>query len=232
MLNYKKIAPAIALAALVSAGGFATHIALADAVKPADHAISASAPAAMPSKAIPQMSQLQYETMRAARGARIAIFNGHTGLAAKLVGVAMTDLKAAEKHAAVIGPDGVFTVKSPADIGSNKPADDRFIPLDGQILLADNYVVTPEKSAAIKNANEHLAKGEHQKAAEVLKLASVDVAYSRVMMPLAATQAHLQTAADLVAKKQYYEANLALKAAQDGLKVDTISLVDTMPKSG
>lgn len=92
--------------------------------------------------------------------------------------------------------------------------------------------MTPQKSAAIKKANEHLAKGEHQKAAEVLKLASVDVAYSRVMMPLAATQTHLQSAADLVAKKQYYEANLALKAVQDGLKVDTLSLVDTMPKSG
>lgn len=53
MLNYKKIVPAIALAALVSAGGFATHIALADAVKPADHAVSATKPAAIPSKAIP-----------------------------------------------------------------------------------------------------------------------------------------------------------------------------------
>lgn len=50
------------------------------------------------------------------------------------------------------------------------------------------------------------------------------------MMPLAATQTHLQTATDLIAKKQYYEANLALKAAEDGLKIDTISLVDTMPK--
>lgn len=175
MLNYKKIVPAIALAALVSAGGFATHIALADAVKPADHAVSATKPAAIPSKAIPQMSQLGYDTMRAARGARVAIFNGNTDMAAKLVGVAMADLKAAEKDAGVVGPDGVFTVKAPTDIGSNNPADDRFIPVDGQILLADNFVVTPKKSAAVKKANEHLAKGEHQKAAAVLKLASVDV---------------------------------------------------------
>jgi YfdX protein len=51
-------------------------------------------------------------------------------------------------------------------------------------------------------------------------------------MPLTATQTHLHAAADLDSKKQYYEANLALKAVQDGLKIDTLSLVDTMPKSG
>lgn len=48
------------------------------------------------------MSQLGHETMRAARGARIAIFNGNTDMAAKLVGVALTDLKAAEKDAGVV----------------------------------------------------------------------------------------------------------------------------------
>ncbi len=50
-------------------------------------------------------------------------------------------------------------------------------------------------------------------------------------MPLAATQGHLQTTAELVATKQYYEANLAFKAVQDGLKVDTKCRVDTIPKS-
>lgn len=62
-LNYKKIVPAFALAALISAGGFATHIALADAVKPADHAVTATKTAAIPSKAIPQMPHPGYDTM-------------------------------------------------------------------------------------------------------------------------------------------------------------------------
>ena len=123
-------------------------------------------------------------------------------------------------------------MKAPADVGSNKSADDRFVPVDGQILLADNFVATPEKTVALKKANDHLGKGEHQKAVDVLKLASIDVSFSRVMMPLAATQNHIQTAMDLIAKKQYYEANLALKAVEDGVKTDTVSLVETAPQAG
>lgn len=36
---------------------------------------------------------------------------------------------------------------------------------------------------------------------------------------------------DLIAKKQYYEAKLALKAVEDGLKIETVSLVETAPKA-
>lgn len=204
---------------------------LADQAKTADYAVTATKPAAVPSKAIKQLSQIGFDSVRAVRGARIAIFNGNTELAGKLVGTAEADVKLAEKDAGVLGKDGNFVVKAPADVGSNKTADDRFVPIDGQITLADDITATPEKAAALKKANNHLAKGEHQKAVEVLKLASVDVSFSRVMMPLAATQNHIQTAMDLIAKKQYYEANLVLKAVEDGLKIETVSLVETAPKA-
>ncbi len=231
-MTYRKtIIPAVAVALLLGASGIATHAALADNAKTADHTISATAASTLPSKAIPKLSQMGFDTMRAIRGARIAIFNGNVDMASKLVGTAEADVKLAEKDAGVLGPDGTFTVKAPGDVGSNKTADDRMVPIDGQIVLADSFVNTPEKADALKKANEHIAKGDHQKAAEVLKLAAVDVSFSRVMMPLAATQAHIQTAMDLLAKKQYYEANLALKAAEDGLRIDTVSLVDIAPKT-
>ena len=232
MTKTKTAVSALALALLIGSGGLATRFALAENAKPGDHAVTATTSSNTSNRAITQLSQVGFETMRAVRGARIAIFNGNTELAGKLVGTAETDVKLAEKDAGVLDKNGNFVVKAPADVGSNKSADDRFVPVDGQILLADNFVATPEKTVALKKANDHLGKGEHQKAVDVLKLASIDVSFSRVMMPLAATQNHIQTAMDLIAKKQYYEANLALKAVEDGVKTDTVSLVETAPQAG
>jgi hypothetical protein len=50
-------------------------------------------------------------------------------------------------------------------------------------------------------------------------------------MPLKTTQKHVKSAESLLDAKKYYEANLALKAAQDGLVIDTTALVD-VPKPG
>ena len=231
MFITKKIVPALAVVLVMGTAAVSFDRAFADTAKVTDHAVSASTPAAVPNTAIPQLSQMGYDTMRAVRGARIAIFNGDVANALKLVTTAQADIKLAEKDAGIVGPDHKFVMKDVGGIGSNDENRDRVVPIDGQIVLADNFVATPEKAAALKKANEHIGKGEHQKAAEVLKLASVDVSFSRVMMPLEVTQNHIDTAMNLIANKQYYEANLALKAAEDGIKVDTVSLVETAPKS-
>ena len=51
--------------------------------------------------------------------------------------------------------------------------------------------------------------------------------YSRVMMPLTATKKCLADAIKLADEHKYYEANLSLKAAEDGVIVDSVSLADT-----
>lgn len=192
---------------------------LADTAKAIDSTVGATAPSATTNPAIVQLSQAGFETLRAASGARIAIFNGNPDMAKTLITTALGDVKTAEKDAGTLAADGSFVPMSDSSMG------DLWIPVDGRIALADNFVATPEKVASLQQANEHLKNGEHQRAIEVLKLASVDVSYTRVLMPLKTTQGHLQAASDFAAKGQFYEANLAIKAIEDGLRIDTVELV-------
>ncbi|HET9032284.1 MAG TPA: YfdX family protein, partial [Dokdonella sp.] len=100
----------------------------------------------------------------------------------------------------------------------------------GQLMLADDFVMTPEKRAHIDKANAQLKSGDHDKAIDELKLAAIDVNYTRVWMPMEQSEKHLDKAIKLAKSGKYYEANLALKAIQDNLTVDSVSL-DELPKT-
>ena len=107
-----------------------------------------------------------------------------------------------------------------------------WIPIDGQISLADTYVPTPEKKEHIAKANEHFKGGRAKEAVEELRLGEIDVTYSRVMMPLTATKKCLADAMQLATEHKYYEANLSLKAAEDGVIVDSVGLADVPQYKG
>ena len=108
-----------------------------------------------------------------------------------------------------------------------------WIPIDGQISLADTYVPTPEKKEHIAKANEHFKSGRAKEAVEELRLGEIDVTYTRVMMPLTATKKCLADAMQLATEHKYYEANLSLKAAEDGVIVDSVGLAEVpQDKSG
>ncbi|WP_251004409.1 YfdX family protein, partial [Escherichia coli] len=81
-----------------------------------------------------------------------------------------------------------------------------------------------EKNNAIKIANEKMAKGDKKGAMEELRLAGVGVMENQYLMPLKQTRNALADAQKLLDKKQYYEANLALKGAEDGIIVDSEAL--------
>ena len=98
------------------------------------------------------------------------------------------------------------------------------IPIDAWLVLSEDFVPTPEKTAKIKEANEHLKKGARGKAVEILRAADIGVAVTRVLMPLKATIKDVNQASTLLKEHKYYEANLALKGAQDGLIMDTVGL--------
>ena len=61
-------------------------------------------------------------------------------------------------------------------------------------------------------------------AMEELRLAGVGVMENQYLMPLKQTRNALADAQKLLDKKQYYEANLALKGAEDGIIVDSEAL--------
>lgn len=55
-------------------------------------------------------------------------------------------------------------------------------------------------------------------------MAGVDVSETQVLMPLKQTLEKIDCAQELLSKGKYYEANLALKGAEDGVVVDTETL--------
>lgn len=164
-----------------------------------------------------QLSQDGFSTMRDVRAARVAIFNGDTAAATKFIEQAKMDIgKASSDEKMIVAKDGEPAMK--------------LVPIDGQIVVSDNFVATPEKAKNIATGNEKLKEGKTKEAIEALKLADVDIGFSRVLMPLGTTTKHLDTAADLLNEGKFYEANMALKAVEDGLVLDTVVLVEAPKK--
>ncbi len=180
-------------------------------------------------KALLKFSEAGNAAMREIRSARFAIFNGEPKVAMKEMESAQTFLKQAEKDAPTFDVKTTIKVDGKVVGATERQQEAMKIPFDGQILLADNFVVTPEKKAHIDKANEHLKNGDHAKALEELRLGEIDINYSRAWVPITQTKAHLATAMKLAGDGKYYEANLALKAIDDSVTVDSVTLRD-MPR--
>ena len=162
--------------------------------------------------------------------ARVAIFNGDPKLASDMIAKAKTSVAKAELEAPT------FTVKMTESVegqklGTKSETDKaQMVPVDGQVVLADDFVPTPEKVAHISNANEHFKAGRSKEAIEELRLGEVEVMYSRAWMPLASTAKHLDQAIKLMNDHKYYEANLALKAVSDSITTDSVTLTEVPKK--
>ena len=169
--------------------------------------------------------------------ARLAIFNGDPKVAVKMMGKAKKALDAATKDESMFVADMKTLAGNKAAHGTTSTSSSAtpattWIPIDGQISLADTYVATPEKTEHIAKANEHFKSGRAKEAVEELRLGEIDVTYSRVMMPLTATTKCLADAMQLADEHKYYEANLSLKAAEDGVIVDSVGLADVPQDKG
>jgi hypothetical protein len=170
-------------------------------------------------KILDKVSQEGNTAIREVRWARVAIFDGQPQDAAKILDTARKNLDTVAKQA----PQLMVALKSKEKASGEKPLTG-LIPIDAWLVLSEDYVPTPEKEAKIKKANEHLKKGEKAKAIEVLRAADIGVSVTRVLMPLKSTVKNIDKAIALVKEQKYYQANLALKGAQDGLIIDTIGL--------
>ncbi len=144
-----------------------------------------------------------------------------------MLATAQKDLDAATKDAQTFAADAKAA-------GHDKKEDDKsasdmtdLIPIDGEIAIADTFVPSAEKKKHIDKANEHLKSGHSKDAIEELRLGEVEVVFARVMLPLETTKKRVADAEKLAKEHKYYEANLALKAAEDGLIVDSIDLLGT-----
>lgn len=181
-------------------------------VKPAA-AASTTAPAAVKKTAAHRpgdraLSHHGFQTMRDIGQARMALAHGDTQAASALLQRAIRSLDLVEQVAA----------RHTADVKTE------LLSIDGRIALADSFVDTPRKHTHIAKANEHLTQGRANEARDELRLAEIDASMTQVLMPLDATRRHLNAATVLVAAQQYHDANLALKAAEEGLVLKTVAI--------
>jgi hypothetical protein len=173
-----------------------------------------------------KLSEDGFMTMHSVRGARVAIFNGNPKVAHEMLASAQKSLQSAVKEAPTFIAD-LETIKGGKVTGEVQISDKaEMVPIDGQIVLADSFIDSPAKKAHIDKANSHIAAGKGKEAISELKLAEVDATFTRVLMPLQATSKRVDDALKLVDEKKYYEANLALKAAEDGLVIDSVTLLE------
>lgn len=158
-------------------------------------------------------------SMRDLHSARLAIFNGQSEQARTFVDAAVTRIGDAVQDADQYALD----TKAPK-------AGDSYVPFNANLTVLSTFEPTAEKAKYIAKANEHLHKGKKKEAIEALKLADMDVAITTSLVPVKFAKDHIEQAAKLVGERKYYEANLALKAVDDAVLVETHT-IDSVPKT-
>ena len=166
--------------------------------------------------------------------ARIAIFEADPVVAKKL----LADTRAALAKAKV---DSTAFMKAEGDLKAPKGMNAApgavsapavaGLPIDGQLTLGEDFVATPAKAAAVAEANKHLEKGQRKEAIEKLKLADVNVVFTMALAPLDRTMADVDMAAKFMDEGKYYEANAAMKKAEDGVRYDSVAAIAVPQKA-
>ncbi len=95
-----------------------------------------------------------------------------------------------------------------------------WLPVDGQMIVDENYVASPQKTAAIADANKSLERGDRKGATDKLKLAGINVDFTMAVVPLAKTTSDIDQAAMQIDDGKYYEANTTLLQAENGVRFD------------
>ncbi|WP_232631335.1 YfdX family protein [Methylobacterium sp. Leaf118] len=167
-------------------------------------------------------------------GARFALFEGDPARAKALIERARTALaRASGDHSVYMKDEAALTPLTGARTAHRaEPAKAvAWLPVDGQLTLGEDFVPTPKTNAALAEANHSLQSGDRKGAAETLRLAGLDVNATVAVLPLAQTSTDVQRAAGLIEQGRYYEANLALKQAEDRMRFD-VSDIALVPEMG
>jgi hypothetical protein len=220
------LASAFALA-LLAQPGFAETA--ANPPKP-ETAVAAPAKPSAEAKDLMRFSSDGHNAAREIMAARVAIFNGDPKLAMEMIAQAKASVSKAELEAPTFTLKTTESVQGKAPDSKSQTEKAEMVPVDGQVVLADDFVATPEKQAHVSKANEHFKNGRKKEALEELRLGEIEVHYDRVFMPLASTYKHIEQATKLMDDHKYYEANLALKAIGDSFTVDSVILIDSPKK--
>jgi len=232
MAYRKSMAAALVLTTILGGTAFAAEQA----------ASQSAAPMSAIDKDVGKLSKDGAQGFRDLQMTRLAIFEANPAQAKDMIAKAQAAFAKAKTD------DAQFTkaeadLKTPADLANGAKVNTKgatgistdgktaskepvaWVPVDAQLTLGDDFVATPEKASAVTAANKNLAQGDQKGALEKLKLAHVDVNFTMAVLPLNKTIADVDQAATLIGQGQYYEANAALKTAQDAMRFDVIDAV-------
>jgi len=210
-----------AIAALMVATPLLTVVQANAAETKDDPVVTATAKTANKDSQLLKTSNEAYRALREVRAARLSIFNGDSSKATKFANDAEKALLAAQKNAA----DFAVPTKK------GRKSGEIYIPFDMSMSLAEGFVATPEKASKLKEANIHIAEGKSKKAAEVLKLANIDVTVTAALLPISSSVNHMTDAVLLIKNGKFYEANRELMAVEESVIIDSYG-IDTVPVQG
>ncbi|KKJ19092.1 hypothetical protein T637_24375 [Enterobacter hormaechei subsp. hoffmannii] len=160
------------------------------------------------------ISEQGSEAMRNVQLARLALFQGNIDKAEVLI----------KSASSLLANDSIIQKKFILDQKKTNLVNDQYVVIDASIGIAEDYVASPEKKEAIKIANQKFGNGDKQGAIEQLRLAGINVMENLSLMPLYQTRIAVSQAEKLMVEHHYYEANLALKGAEDGIIVETTTI--------
>jgi hypothetical protein len=219
---------ALALVAALAVGGAFT-LAQAAATPPAA-ATTAAAKAGNGNgnEAMLKFSQAGHDAYAQIRQARNDIFDGHTDAALKAMKAAQFSLIAAKAEAPSFATSTRTTVMGKLVASTKERFTADAVPVDGDLVLSDKFQLSERHQPTLAKAKAHLARGDKTAAVETLKQGEIDVAYNRLWLPIAPAEKNLDKAIALATSGKFYDANLALKAIEDGVQVDIVRF-DTAP---
>ncbi len=154
--------------------------------------------------------------------ARLAIFDAEPADAKTYIADAKNAIEKAQKDDAVF-VKAESELRAPGKTMPNSNPDTHpiaWLPVDGQMILDENYIASPQKTEALADANKSLKQGDRKGAAEKLRLAGINVDFTMAVVPLARTTNDIDQAATLINDGKYYEANTVLLEAEKGMRFD------------
>jgi len=161
---------------------------------------------------------------------RLAIFDGKIKLAKEYIEKSDTAFTKAKTD------ETVFTkaeadFKPPASKPAPAPVDDAaaaatktpvaWLPVDGQMVIGEDFQADPKKATAVAEANKKLKSGEREAALKTLKLADIDIDFTIAVVPLEQTISSVHQANVLIGEGKYYEASQALRSVEMAERYDS-----------
>ena len=106
-----------------------------------------------------------------------------------------------------------------------------WLPVDASITIDEDFTASPQKQAAVADANKSLSSGNRQASIDKLKLSGVNVNVEVLAVPLNDTIAKVQQAANMINDGKYYQASQLIKEVQDSARSDVMDFNGMPAKS-